>query len=114
MKDAPVTDQAEGASDRANCDANVNPPRFQTDNPRHLRALAALLRRPMPREHLDRETGASNGPDLVADLRAKGLDVPCSRAPVIDRDGHEVLRGIYHLTSADRRRIYAFLKRRRA
>src|SRR5262245_40697482 len=69
-----------------------------TKNPRHLRALAALLRRPMPREHIDREAGASNGPDLVAELRRRGLEIPCDRALVIDRDGREVTRGIYHLS----------------
>ncbi len=42
-----------------------------TDNPRHLRAIAALLRRPMPRESLDREAGASNAPELVAELRRR-------------------------------------------
>ena len=29
-----------------------------TSNPRHLRAIAALLRRPMPRESLDNEVGS--------------------------------------------------------
>jgi len=58
-----------------------------TDNPRHLRAIAALLRRPMPRESLDHEAGASNAPDLVAELRRRGLDVPCERIRFIDRDG---------------------------
>lgn len=85
------------------------PPEFVgTANPRHLRALAALLRRPMPREHLDRACGASNGPDLVAELRRRGLDLPCDRVPVLDRDGREARRGIYRLTPADRRRIAAW------
>ena len=39
-----------------------------TDNPRHLRAIAALLRRPLPRENLDTVAGCSNGPELVAEL----------------------------------------------
>jgi len=58
-----------------------------TTNPRHLRAIAALLRRPMPREHLDREAGCSNGPDLVLELRRRGLSIPCKRVTVFDRDG---------------------------
>lgn len=87
----------------------VVPPEFVgTANPRHLRALAALLRRPMPREHLDRAAGASNGPDLIAELRRRGLDVPCERVPVPDRDGHEVRRGIYRLTARDRRMLAAW------
>ena len=83
-----------------------------TENPRHLRALAALLRRPMPREHLDSEAGCSNGPDLIAQLRRRGLQIPCERAPVFDRDGHEVKRGIYHLSQGDRRNIHRWLSAR--
>jgi hypothetical protein len=83
-----------------------------TDNPRELRALNALLRRPMPREHLDREAGCSNGPDLIDRLRQRGLAVPCDKAPVIDRDGREVKRGIYHLTATDRRKVIRALTRR--
>lgn len=83
-----------------------------TDNPRELRALNALLRRPMPREHLDREAGCSNGPDLIDRLRRRGLVVPCDKAPVIDRDGREVKRGIYHLTATDRRKVIRALTRR--
>lgn len=85
-----------------------------TDNPRHLRALSALLRRPVPREQLDREAGCSNGPELVAELRRRGLALPCDRAPVIDRDGREVKRGIYHLTTSDRRKLHKWLASREA
>ena len=52
----------------------------------------------MTREHVDTEAGASNGPELVAELRRRGLEVPCSRVPCYDRDGIEVKRGIYHVT----------------
>lgn len=83
-----------------------------TDNPRQLRALNALLRRPMPREHLDREAGCSNGPELIAELRRRGLSVPCDMAPVIDRDGREVKRGIYHLTATDRRKLIQAMAKR--
>ena len=44
-----------------------------TDNPRHLRALTALLRRPVSREQLDSIAGCSNGPALISDLRDRGL-----------------------------------------
>ncbi len=83
-----------------------------TDNPRELRALNALLRRPLPREHGDREAGCSNFPDLIDRLRRRGLSVPCDKAPVIDRDGREVTRGIYHLTATDRRKVIRALTRR--
>jgi hypothetical protein len=84
-----------------------------SSNPRHLRALHALLRRSMPREHLDREAGCSNGPELVAELRRRGLELPCDRIPVFDRDGLEVKRGVYHLTPKDRRKIHHWFSTRR-
>jgi hypothetical protein len=76
-----------------------------TCNPRHLRALAALLASPQPREVLDSRAGCSNSPELVAELRRRGLDLPCQRTPCIDRDGFPVKRGIYFLTPSDKRKI---------
>ena len=87
--------------------------KFNTSNPRHLRVLIALLRRAMPREHVDTEAGASNGPALIADLRRRGLDLPCDRIPVYDRDGKEVKRGVYHATTIDRRKIHRFFAERK-
>ncbi|CAM2180418.1 hypothetical protein PSAC2689_30538 [Paraburkholderia sacchari] len=81
-------------------------------SPRHLRALAALQRRAMPREELDYVAGCSNGPELVANLRAKGLAVPCVKVPCIDRDGREVKRGVYSLSASDRRKINRWLRDR--
>jgi hypothetical protein len=83
-----------------------------TANPRHLRVLAALRVRSMPREQVDRAAGASNGPALVADLRELGLELPCTRVPVIDRDGREVKRGVYHLSDRDRRALARWLAQR--
>ena len=83
-----------------------------TANPRHLRVIAGLLRRPMTREQIDREAGASNGPDVIAELRRRRLEIPCDRAPVIDRDGRDVMRGVYHCTATDRRRIHRWLRER--
>jgi hypothetical protein len=83
-----------------------------TTNPRHLRAIHALLRRPMPREQLDREAGASNGPALISELRDRGLDLPCQKVPCLDRDGFEVRRGIYSFTQRDRIRIARWLAAR--
>ena len=57
-----------------------------TDNPRHLRAIDALMTRPTPREQLDKTAGCSNGPELVAELRRRGLSLPCKRIKFIDRD----------------------------
>lgn len=118
MKKRPTSDEGKpSAQDQAHFTTEAREDRrssefWGTDNPRHLRALHALLTRPVPREQLDRAVGCSNGPDLIAELRCRGLKIPCDRALVIDRDGQEVRRGVYHLTVGDRRRVYAWLRRR--
>ena len=83
-----------------------------TDNPRHLRAIQALMTRPTPREHLDQIAGCSNGPELVAELRRRGLEVPCARTKKKDRDLFDCWPGVYHFTQADRRRVHAWLAKR--
>ena len=88
-----------------------------TDNPRHLRALTVLLRRPVSREELDHIVGCSNGPELVAELRRRGLGkehLPCERIRFIDRDGYTCRPGVYSLTLAGRRMIYAWMAKRRS
>ena len=100
-----------GSSDEANGKAAA---RFLgTDNPRHMRVIQALMTRPLPREQLDRVAGCSNAPDIVAELRRRGLKAPCTRTKKQDRDGFDVLPGVYHLTQGDRRRVSAW-KRERA
>lgn len=83
-----------------------------TDNPRHLRVIQALRCRPMPREQLDREAGASNGPNLVAELRRRGLEMPCTRMKKKDRDFFVCWPGVYHLTQRDRQKIGVWLRNR--
>ena len=86
-----------------------------TDNPRQLRALAVLLRRPVSREELDHIAGCSNAPELVADLRRRGLGhehLPCERIRFIDRDGFTCRPGVYSLTEQGRRMVYAWLAKR--
>lgn len=86
-----------------------------TDNPRHLRVIQALLTRPLPREQLDSLSGASNGPELVAELRRRGLELPCSRTKKKDRDLFDCWPGVYHFTHRDRRNVYRWLaKQQRA
>ncbi len=89
-----------------------------TDNPRYLRILAALLTRARSREDIDAIAGASNGPAAIAELRALGLPrsecLPCERTPCFDRDGLEVMRGIYWLTPKGRRRVMAWMREREA
>lgn len=83
-----------------------------TDNPRHLRALAVLLRRPVSREELDHIAGCSNGPELVAELRRRGLEVPCERINFVDRDGFICRPGVYLLTDGDRRKLHQWMAKR--
>jgi hypothetical protein len=59
-----------------------------TDNPRHLRAIHALLQRPRRREDVDSIAGCSNAPELIAELRRRGLEMPCERIRFLDRDGY--------------------------
>jgi len=87
-----------------------------TDNLRHLRALAVLLHRPVSREELDHIAGCSNGPELVAELRRRGLGkehLQCERLHFIDRDGFACRPGVYNLTEQGRRMVYAWLAKRK-
>jgi hypothetical protein len=89
------------------------PPRFTgTSNPRHLRVIHALQTRPLTREQLDDVAGCSNGPELVAELRRRGLEVPCYRTKKIDRDLFDCWPGIYYFTKTDRRRVLRWLAKR--
>lgn len=90
---------------------------YGTDNPRHLRVLTVLMRRPLHRQELDSVAGCSNGPDLVMALRDLGLDkdkhLTCTRVPFIDRDGKPCRPGVYDLTPAGKRLIWDWQARMR-
>ena len=79
--------------------------------PRQERLLNALLAHPVSREAADRIAGASNGPDVVARLRKRGLSAPCEMRRGIDRDGKKVLYGVYSLTDSDRQAVAAWKAR---
>lgn len=113
MKNArPQTTEA-SALDKRNDTAQQNQSTFSgSDNPRHLRALQALETRPMPREHLDKAVGCSNSPELVAELRRRGLAIPCRRVEVLDRDGRLCKPGVYFFTDSDRRKLRRWLHER--
>ena len=85
-----------------------------TDNPRHLRVIHALLIRPRKREEIDGIAGASNGPELIAELRRRGLTSPCKRTPGIDRDGYRIKFGVYAFDDDDRRKLTAWMRKRDA
>jgi hypothetical protein len=85
-----------------------------TDNPRHLRVIQSLLIRPRKREEIDHIAGASNGPELMAELRRRGLRARCQKTPGIDRDGYPIKFGIYEFNDDDRRAVNAWLRKRDA
>lgn len=82
-----------------------------TSNLRHLRVLHALLIRSRLREEIDRIAGASNGPDLISDLRRRGLNIPCERTPAIDRDGFPIKPGVYQFDQDDRRKVLRWMRK---
>lgn len=98
----------------ANFTANAAQSFAGTDNPRHLRVISALLLSPKKREQVDAIAGASNGPELIAELRRRGLAVPCHRVPAIDRDGYPIRYGVYALTGCDRSILRKWLRLREA
>jgi len=83
-----------------------------TNNPRHLRVLHSLMTRPRRREEIDHIAGASNGPDLIAELRRRGQGRQLPPGTGIDRDGNPVRFGVYALDDADRCAINAWLRLR--
>lgn len=107
---------AELALDDDTKDDTTNPARkfAGTDNQRHLRVIPALLTRPRKREEIDRIAGCSNAPDLIAELRRRGLCIPCRKTPGIDRDGHAIKFGVYFFDDADHRKVNAWLRLRDA
>ena len=109
MKTPPTQTAIEGAPDKAN---SITSKFTGTDNPRHLRAIHALMTRPQRREHLDSIAGCSNSPELVAELRRRGLDVPCQLVPDLDRDGRPIKRGVYHFVKSDRSKVTGWLRLR--
>lgn len=112
MRKAPTAGNESGAFEGTHTKSTAAPNFAGTANPRHLRILAALLTRARPREEIDRIAGASNGPDAVRELRERGLLVPCERTPCYDRDGREVMRGVYWFTDADRRKVARWQRER--
>ena len=83
-----------------------------TSNPRWLRVIAALLKRSVMREQLDKIAGASNSPDIILNLRRHGLQIPCKRIPIYDQDNKLCRAGVYELSKSDRIKISKWLKRR--
>lgn len=77
--------------------------------PRQRRALFALRNGPVMREVLDRIAGASNGPNIIMELRRKGLVIECERLHCLDRDGRTCRPGRYTLAVNSRLAAAAML-----
>jgi hypothetical protein len=77
-------------------------------NPRQKRAINALRNHAVMRENLDTIVGCSNSPDLIAGLRRKGLEIPCTLVEKFDKDGNSCWPGQYSLTSEDRAIIHSW------
>ena len=84
-----------------------------TDNPRQLRAILALLRRPISRQELDAVAGCANGPALVSALRDSGLTIHCHHIKFVDRDGRTCRPGVYSFTECARRKVIQWLSKRK-
>ncbi|QPK63280.1 hypothetical protein IVG45_21155 [Methylomonas sp. LL1] len=79
-------------------------------SPREKRVINALSNHPIMRENLDTIAGCSNGPELVAGLRRKGLSVPCDRVERYDKDGNACYPGLYSFTAEDKQVVRDWMK----
>jgi hypothetical protein len=112
MKSAPDQNAIESAI-AATASANHSTGKFQgTDNPRHLRAIALLMERPAKRSEIDDRAGCANGPELIAELKRRGLNIECERIKCLDRDGYPCRPGIYQLTPTGRRKVMQWMATR--
>lgn len=86
--------------------------KFYVENPREIRLLSALFKRPSISCHDLREiVGAQNVPDLVMRVRLKfSLDIPMDHRDFTDRDGATTRPGWYSLSDTDRPRVAASLR----
>jgi hypothetical protein len=89
-----------------------NSANFKTNKltPRQSRTIAALMAKPpgwISREQIDRIAGASNGPQIIHELRRKiGADgIDTKRVHAIDRDGRPCRPGFFRLSDKGRERI---------
>lgn len=77
---------------------------------RERRVINVLSTRPIMRKNLDAIAGCSNGPELVAGLRRKGLSVPCKRVERYDKDGNACYPGQYCFTNEDKQIVHKWIQ----
>lgn len=80
---------------------------FDAKNPAHLLVLHALLEHPRRIKEIEKIANSHNGHNLIADLRRRGLEIPCYRIKAAYRKGYAGRPGVYHLTHDDRRKLAA-------
>jgi hypothetical protein len=103
MDEAPeLRQQSEASGNAFQASLNPTPTVPRLTSPRERRLLAALLDGSLSREALDKRIGASNSPDVVFRLRAKGFGIKCERIEATDRDGLACHYGRYSLRPESR------------
>jgi hypothetical protein len=60
------------------------------------------------REEVDRIAGASNGPEVMHQLKRKGLEWECDRIKGVDRDGNACEPGLYSIVGGGRETLHAW------
>ena len=89
----------------------LNKAKFKdTDNPRHLSAIAALLKRTTSRKKMDGIAGCANTPQIISDIKQLGLEIKYECIAFIDRDGCKCCPDVYHMTNKGRRGFWAWNK----
>ena len=81
---------------------------LRVPTPRQRRVLAALAATDgwISREEVDRIAGASNGPQIIAELRHRwGISIEMEQARVVDRDNRPCKPGRYRLKPEGRERL---------
>lgn len=81
-----------------------------TDNPHHLRAIAALLKRPTSRKEMDGIARCANTPQMISDIKQLDFEFKCERTAFIDHDGRKCRPDVYYLTDKGHRAICAWNK----
>jgi hypothetical protein len=117
MKTPGPTKAEPSAPNSANSTADTS--RNARLTPRQSRLLVALLQANdwITRENVDRIAGASNGPQIVLEVRRKvtGYDgIEMQKADATDRDGKACKPGRYRLSTQGRQRAAEWLARKEA
>ena len=90
-------------------DTGRNPTSIKCMTPRQERVTKAMVQSNgwITREAIDRIAGASNGPEVIRQLRRRfGYDaIEMERISVVDRDGLPAQPGRYRLTTAGRQHL---------